>query len=195
MRAKLKLLGLCRDCRRPSNNTYCDVCIKKGTERNRKLRNIRLKNQQCTECGKVAADDYENNICRQCLDKEIARCLVAKKEVFDHYSKGSCVCCGVENLIFLSLDHVNNNGAEHRREINNSTGYSFYKWVRHRNFPDGYQVLCFNCNWGKYINGVYAHMLKILRSLLIHIFPRLKTKYGTLIEGSATVVKKTNCCF
>ena len=67
---------------------------------------------------------------------------------------GKCNCCGEKNPAFLSIDHINQNGAEHRKEI----GTHIEIWLRKNNYPRGFQVLCFNCNWGKHINnGICPH--------------------------------------
>lgn len=66
---------------------------------------------------------------------------------------GKCTCCGETILAFLTIDHVNNNGAEHRRQLGkprNYGGITFYRWLRAQGYPKlGYQVLCFNCNCAK----------------------------------------------
>ena len=71
-----------------------------------------------------------------------------KKLVFDHYGR-KCVCCGEENEGFLTIDHIKGNGTNHRKEIGNHIEI----WLVKNNFPEGFQTLCFNCNWGKYNNG------------------------------------------
>ncbi len=58
----------------------------------------------------------------------------------------------------LNLLHtdIENNGAEHRKEI----GTSLYKWLKKNGFPPGFQVLCANCNWGKrQCGGTCPHRL------------------------------------
>jgi len=71
-----------------------------------------------------------------------------KKLVFNHYGR-KCVCCGEENEGFLTIDHINGKGTEHRKNIHNQ----LYYWLVKNNFPEEFQTLCFNCNWGKYNNG------------------------------------------
>lgn len=76
-----------------------------------------------------------------------------KAEVFSHYCGGGepkCKC-GVTELCILSIDHIAGNGAEHRREIGMEKrgGYEFYQWLKKNNFPEGFQVLCFNCQFRK----------------------------------------------
>lgn len=72
------------------------------------------------------------------------------KEVFEHYGK-TCVCCGESEFLFLTIDHVNGGGTKHRKEVGQGT--KFYRWLRREGYPDGYQVLCMNCNLGRHRNG------------------------------------------
>src|SRR6185312_2337885 len=72
-----------------------------------------------------------------------------------------CACCGVNHPAFLTIDHINNDGAEHRRRYNINTGRETYLWLRSHNFPPGFQVLCANCNHGKNVNkGICPHQEK-----------------------------------
>jgi hypothetical protein len=81
-----------------------------------------------------------------------ARC---KELVFNHYGK-VCACCGESNPIFLSIDHINGGGTKQR----NSGERKICVWLVKNNLPDGFQTLCFNCNWGKHINhGICPHKL------------------------------------
>lgn len=67
-----------------------------------------------------------------------------------HYG-GKCVVCGETLIIFLTIDHINNDGAAHRKSINghNHGGVDMGAWLRRNNYPDGFQVLCVNCNHAK----------------------------------------------
>ncbi len=76
----------------------------------------------------------------------------ARGKVLDHYGR-VCNCCGESCEIMLLIDHVNNDGKEHREETNTKPGLRFYRWLIKENFPEGFQTLCFNCNWGKFRNG------------------------------------------
>jgi hypothetical protein len=74
---------------------------------------------------------------------------------------GFCCCCGETERAFLQLDHIESNGAAHRRETN---GVRLAGWLRKRGYPAGFRVLCANCNFGRHINGgVCPHELGILR--------------------------------
>lgn len=85
-----------------------------------------------------------------------------RAETFNAYGGALCNCCGETGLPFLTLDHINGNGAEERKATNSRGGYAFYALLRTKGFPPGYQVLCFNCNMGRYINGVCPHTVSEL---------------------------------
>lgn len=75
-----------------------------------------------------------------------------KAEVLSHYSNGSpmCVRCRIDDIDILTIDHINDGGNKHRKAISyDRGGLAFYKWLRREGFPEGYQVLCYNCNMKK----------------------------------------------
>lgn len=70
---------------------------------------------------------------------------------------GQCACCGEKELEFLSIDHINGGGRQHKKTIGGGSG-DLYRFVRLNGFPPGFQVLCLNCNLSKHIGGgVCAH--------------------------------------
>jgi len=87
-----------------------------------------------------------------------------RKETVDHYG-GKCACCGEHNLVFLSIDHLNNGGGEERKRIvgKNSGGRKFYARLKRQGYPGGYQVLCYNCNAAKFRLGKCPHQQPILQ--------------------------------
>lgn len=81
-----------------------------------------------------------------------------RDEVYQAYGGYRCNCCGVDERAFLSIDHVNNDGAHHRRLHGHVTGEQMHRWLLRNGFPPGFQVLCMNCQWGKRNNnGVCPH--------------------------------------
>ena len=132
---------------------------------------VRYRSSTCRTCDK--AQKVANGICKMCnrspepgkhhCEKHLAlmRRSVAKRNAedkraaFAHYG-GKCTYCGETEEIFLTIDHTDNNGAEHRREqrSGNNNGHNIYAWLRKNNYPDtGFQILCFNCNCAKGIHG------------------------------------------
>lgn len=92
-------------------------------------------------------------------------------EVLYWYSNGLMECneCGVNISEFLCVDHINNNGVDHRKEIGIG-GDKIYRYLINNNFPNGYQILCNNCNYLKeYIRIQYK--------------PKSQTKYAITIRN------------
>jgi len=60
---------------------------------------------------------------------------------------GKCTCCGESEITFLTLEHLNNDGDEHRKQYGGGSGV--YRNVIRRSFPKEYTILCYNCNLAK----------------------------------------------
>lgn len=96
--------------------------------------------------------------CRSCIsDKTAARNRRvrgdARTEANEHYGPG-CQCCGEQELVFLAVDHIDGNGAEHRRSIGTT---ELARWCKRNGWPSGFQMLCNNCNYAKWRLGVCPH--------------------------------------
>lgn len=65
-------------------------------------------------------------------------------ETFAAYGS-ACACCGERMHEFLTIDHINGGGEQHRKVLNRR-GWRFYEWLRKNDYPAGYRVLCWNCN-------------------------------------------------
>ena len=79
-----------------------------------------------------------------------------KFEVHSFYSKlhsnsdvPCCRCCG-ENFVldFLSIDHIDGRRHLPKNEAKLSAD-ALVMFLKRNNFPEGYQILCFNCNISK----------------------------------------------
>lgn len=71
----------------------------------------------------------------------------------------SCACCQETGLVFLTLDHVDGDGAAQRRVNQHRGGFQQYLQVIREGFPPGYAVLCWNCNSAKHLLGTCPHQL------------------------------------
>jgi len=123
--------------------------------------------RKCNKCGisKPETAFYPptgRKTCKKCKNKLTGKTSkqfreILKELVLRHYSpelKCQCPKCpypypGIE---FLSIDHINGKGS-HGREIRRR----LYQWIKNKGFPDGFQVLCFNCNLAKSANGACPH--------------------------------------
>jgi len=124
--------------------------------------NSRLRAWRATPEGK-AASTRANRKWRE-LNPEEARLAmrVSKKIYYDRLRAAmiegygsTCVCCGIDEPVFLALDHVNDDGNVERKAMS-KTGKNkgveaamFYRMVIGEGFPDRYQLLCHNCNHAK----------------------------------------------
>lgn len=123
-----------------------------------KRRYDRLKAEgKCKECMELI-DDLERSktVCTKCLAIGAAntkrRNLEIKLEAMEQYGGAKCANCGLTGHIFLTFDHVDNNGNVHRRE-DPTVRAGMARWLKKNNYPPGFQVLCWNCNMGKQLNG------------------------------------------
>lgn len=77
---------------------------------------------------------------------------LSKVKAVINYSnpKGSAICnnCGEQDIDLLCLDHIDGKGKRHRKELNVG-GSGFYRWLERQGYPQGFQVLCYNCNMKK----------------------------------------------
>ncbi len=101
---------------------------------------------RCGRCGSISP----NKRCNKCRDKvaisDRLQRTNLRKAFFDEYGH-VCVCCGEDEKIFLTVDHINNDG-------NISRTKHIYRQIRDEGYPSSkYQTLCFNCNTGRSING------------------------------------------
>jgi hypothetical protein len=86
-----------------------------------------------------------------------------KYTVMSYYSKcdPECACpgCKDKHMEFLTMDHIDGGGTKARREgIIKRGSTEFYKWLIDNDYPGGFQVLCFNCNFGKHVCGICPHV-------------------------------------
>ena len=123
---------------------------------------------ECKECARKRRQNYadKNRPLVQARQRAYQKRNIAKHKelVFAAYGGYRCNCCGETEKLFLTIDHIDNNGATERKQLfgkRASAGYPFYKWLVKNDFPPGYQVLCMNCNFGKRMNnGVCPHKIR-----------------------------------
>jgi hypothetical protein len=72
------------------------------------------------------------------------------KLVFDHYGR-RCECCGETEEKFLTVDHIVPIASYSTRVKLGQT--AIYSWLVRNKFPEGFRILCSNCNHGRQRNG------------------------------------------
>lgn len=97
---------------------------------------------------------YMANIYNQRLSANNKNAIIRIEIITTYGSK--CQCCNEIEPKFLSIDHINNDGAQHRKQV--GSGSRLYKWLKKNNFPkDNFQLLCHNCNLSKGSFGICPH--------------------------------------
>ena len=105
--------------------------------------------------------------CEQCLHRQRVnkhrRLLKDREAALTHYG-ARCSYCGEYIEPFLTIDHMNNDGAEHRRKLRagGHGGHEPCAWLRKNGYPVGFQILCFNCNAAKDKLGEEQLLTKLL---------------------------------
>lgn len=163
--------GLCGCCGQQPlyNKGECNDCAKKRSDRQKKKyteeaikisqkRQEKIKEGICPRCGKQPPNEHMKH-CNDCLEIQRQYALSVKEKAYNGYGGYKCNCCGETTPEFLNLDHVHDDGAEHRRQAGNrGSGTGLYLWAIKNGFPPILQVLCANCNLGKRLNkGVCPH--------------------------------------
>ena len=163
LRARRKSTRKCLHCGDPLRKGFyakvCAACQASVLKRRKKWEARRRRLGLCPRCGGLL-EDVDKTTCRKCRDRSKKENLRFKLDAMKAYG-GACSCCQETELMFLAIDHVHNDGAEHRREVFGSTRIStrrgsssaMYRWLRKNDYPAGFQVLCHNCNIGKALNG------------------------------------------
>jgi len=80
--------------------------------------------------------------------------------VLTHYSNSingvpQCACCGEFTYDLLTIDHTLDK--EHYNHDKRCLGSDLVNWIIKNDFPPNFQILCMNCNWGKYKFGICPH--------------------------------------
>lgn len=152
----------CRDCgdeltnenwsfsRRKNKSFYCRKCCKIRQHQWR----IKNSTAKLEYAKKWRAEHIEH---RKAYAKRVG--FEKKQIVLSHYSNGAlkCAClnCNEQHIEFLTLDHINNDG--YKESVSHRKTLYFYLFKM--GLPEGYQVLCYNCNNTKAHYGSCPHNL------------------------------------
>lgn len=133
---KYKKLKLCRRCGAQPlpDKTRCLKCHRAHLSYQKKAKKKLKKLGMCNSCG-VAPRLTGIVTCQRCLDENIKRqkkrYIEIKNCVIKAYG-GQCVCCGTTVKKYLQLDHINNDGEDHRKKLGNNKYRSgiMYIWAK-----------------------------------------------------------------
>jgi hypothetical protein len=165
--------GLCTQCNRVPTRTgkiLCENCARQAVLKRKERFLEKHARGFCASCPLPTSerkDGKHYRFCDKCRTarnahmrelREPRRIYMSKLRkqwwnlIFTHYGD-ICVCCGESDKTFLTLDHINNDGAAHRKAI---TGQPL-QWVIKHDYPKTLQILCYNCNCAKQRVGICPH--------------------------------------
>lgn len=160
--------GVCVRCGEPTNNfeVHCDTCTTYMRQKDRTRYNKSKESGLCLHCHKVPHVEGEI-LCLDCKQKNAVRNkdkrIKQKFTIIQHYG-GKCQMCGETDMDVLGIDHIYGSGTRHRKELTQK-GTTFYRWIVKNNYPTGFQVLCFNCNFKKHLSdGVCPHKQRTIKT-------------------------------
>lgn len=149
----------CNSCRRARAKRYRDANKERIATTNRRWQKANPDKTRAAHHRWVAKNpgiankrtaNWRKNHYQRALRKQRECNQKLKYAAYAAYGGFECACCGETTEAFLSIDHIANDGAEHRRQVDRR---KIYKWMARNDYPNGFQVLCMNCNFGKARNG------------------------------------------
>jgi len=149
------------------NKKQCRLCLEWkdtnlfGTFLDKKTNKIYI-NSRCKQCASNVSNKWGKDnrpMLSERWKQEKQEYLIKIRNAYGN----KCNCCGETNPLFLTIDHINNDGYKIRPR--NKNGYaqaefsgSYYKRIIRADFPKDLQLLCWNCNCGKNRNnGICPH--------------------------------------
>lgn len=162
---KRKAIKQCTMCSNHAvdGKAACQKCLDKHSSLKKDKYHENALLSKCLQCGDNLGES-KGKRCQTCIDRRNAwyqgsttqtKDKVRRDEnraiVLAHYG-GKCVKCNESKPTCLAIDHIEGGGNTHRKEIG-KYGSGFFKWLIDNDFPEGFQILCHNCNMSKHLNG------------------------------------------
>lgn len=134
---------------------WCKTCTNQNRQKNYRQH---IANGLCLRgCGRKL---FNGNQCEPCKLYAKNQLRKNRQNAINYYGC-KCTCCGETQEEFLTFEHKNGDGAEHRRKIKMiGSGSHFVRWLKQNNYPDSIEILCYNCNCSKGFRGYCPHKQK-----------------------------------
>lgn len=123
------------------------------------------RHSQCVECKRLSARESSARHAEKNRARTARWWAALREEMFAHYGS-ECACCGEDHREFLCIDHIEGGGNKHRAEVG-GTGSVFYAWLRRNGWPEGFRVLCHNCNQARGLYGACPHEIEMMEEVAV----------------------------
>jgi hypothetical protein len=133
-------LKVCSKCHRalPLTEFYDRKDVKDG------------KKYWCIDCNRIFSAEYHEDHKAESKEYQRNYARMVRSVALFIYSNGTnkCAICECGEYSKLCIDHPNNDGTAHRKELGiiGGGGVAFANWLKKQGYPDGYRVLCKSCN-------------------------------------------------
>jgi len=88
------------------------------------------------------------------------------------FKERKCANCSCDNMLHLSIDHINNDGASERKDYKNNISSIYRDIISGKLSLDRYRLLCYNCNCSLGFFGDFPQA-----------FPKTISEYISVIKG------------
>ena len=167
--------------------------LAKKAEKNRKRKEqlaadsiLKQKNNDSKRKWREENREFKNN-------SESARRKIDRRTALETYSDGKphCIYCGETIEVFLNIDHIH--GKKSWKHSRDDTGHTLYTWLRQQDYPSGFQVLCYTCNFIKNLKEREKTHSKTKDAIRHRIFNQ-KLKIEILTHYSKIKKPQCVCC-
>jgi len=137
----------CKGCREPKDTTdfYFNSTARDGgniCKACKRLRDARYRDRNREKVRAACTAFYENPENRRRRNEGARAASRAKRKAVLARYGGKCACCDEDEYEFLTIDHINGGGTRHRA----SDGRKIVRFLIKNGYPEGFRVLCWNCN-------------------------------------------------
>jgi hypothetical protein len=156
----------------PPGERFCMVCRKNKPEgdfktnpkQRRKIQRGQLLAKHCSECRDRLAVKVTAKRHAAFKNPDVKAAVLIERRDYSRKFRIKlleaygpyCRCCGETTVEFLEIHHVNEDGAEHRRQIGRGPE-TLYRWAERNGFPSTLSVICSNCHSAETFYGGCPH--------------------------------------
>jgi hypothetical protein len=79
-----------------------------------------------------------------------------RQQILTRYGN-ACHCCGERQPLFLTIDHIHNDGKVDRKSAGGCTNRIYQIILKYKGLNPRFQLLCWNCNMAKAHYGRCPH--------------------------------------
>lgn len=136
--------------RKDGLDPWCRGCHKERYKKGQKKYLEYASRYRNSEKGKKYRKEYYENTKIEKARKTKIRRQKLRLQILETISSiPKCKQCDIDDIRVLTIDHINNDGAQERKTVSDVAYYIKILKMEENDIKKQYQVLCRNCNWIK----------------------------------------------